>query len=177
MATPGLFKITVFWNKVYGVIITIDDVTKEILSRDSNYIVDEFMWPKFGNCSISRSYDNLNFIRIWPQKLLFLRGGLGSSSIIWDSHWTLDLHQCDKKIKNKSHRVFGTNSYVCRSYRGKNGRGEGLFGPFPSILNRVNKTKVYYKQFPGPNKTTCNSKINYFAFKNFHHFNRHRPSR
>ena len=53
MATPSLLKTTVFWNKGYGVIIPVDDVTNKILSRDSNYIVDVFMWPKFGNCSIS----------------------------------------------------------------------------------------------------------------------------
>ena len=53
MATPGLLKITLFWNKDYDVIITVDDVTNKILSHDSNYIVDVFMWPKFGNCSIS----------------------------------------------------------------------------------------------------------------------------
>ena len=55
MATPGLLKITVFWNKGYDVIISVDDVTNKILSRDSNYIVDVFMWPKFGNSSISMS--------------------------------------------------------------------------------------------------------------------------
>ena len=53
MATPGLLKITVFWNKGYDVIIHVDDVTNKILSGDSNYIVDVFMWPKFGNSTIS----------------------------------------------------------------------------------------------------------------------------
>ena len=53
MATPGLLRIMVFWNKGYDVIITVDDVTNKILPYDSNYIVDVFMWPKFGNCSIS----------------------------------------------------------------------------------------------------------------------------
>ena len=53
MATPGLLKITVFWNKGYDVIISVDDVTNKILSRDSNHIVDVFMWPKFRNSSIS----------------------------------------------------------------------------------------------------------------------------
>ena len=53
MATPGLLKITVFWNKGYDVIISVDDVTNKILSRDSNYIIDVVMWPKFGKCSIS----------------------------------------------------------------------------------------------------------------------------
>ena len=28
MATPGLLKITVFWNKGYDVIISVDDFTK-----------------------------------------------------------------------------------------------------------------------------------------------------
>ena len=53
MATPGLLKITIFWKKGYDVIISVDDVTNKILSRDSNCIVDVFMWPKFGNSSIS----------------------------------------------------------------------------------------------------------------------------
>ena len=50
MATPGLLKITIFWNKDYDVIISVDDVTNKILSK---FYVDVFMWPKFGNCSIS----------------------------------------------------------------------------------------------------------------------------
>ena len=53
MATPGLLKITVFWNKGYDVIIYVHDVTNKILSGDSNYIVDVVMWPKFGNSNIS----------------------------------------------------------------------------------------------------------------------------
>ena len=55
MTTPDLLKIAVFWNKCYDVIIPVDDITNKILSRDSNYIVDVFMWPKFGNSSISMS--------------------------------------------------------------------------------------------------------------------------
>ena len=53
MATPGFLKTTVFPNKGYDVIITTHDFTNKILSRDSNYIVDVVMWPKFGNSSIS----------------------------------------------------------------------------------------------------------------------------
>ena len=53
MATPGLLKITVFWDKGYDVIISVNDVTKKNLWGDSNYIVDLFMWPKFGNSIIS----------------------------------------------------------------------------------------------------------------------------
>ena len=53
MATPGFLKITtVFWNKGYDIIISVDDVTSKTLSRDSNYIVDVFVWPKFGNSSV-----------------------------------------------------------------------------------------------------------------------------
>ena len=43
MATPGLLKITIFGKKVYDVIISVEDVTNKILSRDSNCIVDVFM--------------------------------------------------------------------------------------------------------------------------------------
>ena len=52
MATPGLLKIKVIWNKLYDVIISGHDVTNKILSRDSNYIVNVVKWPKFGNSSI-----------------------------------------------------------------------------------------------------------------------------
>ena len=53
MAIPGLLKIMVFWNEGYDVIILVDDVTNKILSRDSNYIVDVFIWPNIDNSSIS----------------------------------------------------------------------------------------------------------------------------
>ena len=81
MTTPSLLKITVFWNKGYDVIIPVDDVTYKILSWDSNYIVDVFMWPKFGNSSIPMRevITTINFIRIWLKKLLFLSGGLVST--------------------------------------------------------------------------------------------------
>ena len=53
MATQGLLKITVLWNKGYDVMIPAHDVTKTLLSRDSSYIVDVVIWLKFGNSSIS----------------------------------------------------------------------------------------------------------------------------
>ena len=52
VATEGLLKIKVFWNKGYDITIFDHDVTNKILSRDSNYIVDMFMWPKLGIYSI-----------------------------------------------------------------------------------------------------------------------------
>ena len=33
------------------------------------------------------------------------------------------LHQCRKRVKAKSQEVLWASSYVCRSYRGKTGRG------------------------------------------------------
>ena len=53
MATPGLLKLTVFWNKGYDIMIPANDVTNKNWSLDSNYTIDVFMWPKFGNSSIS----------------------------------------------------------------------------------------------------------------------------
>ena len=53
MATLGLLKIKVFWNKDYDDIIFVREFTNKILSRDSNYLADAVMWPKFGNSSIS----------------------------------------------------------------------------------------------------------------------------
>ena len=47
MATSGFLRITIFWNKSYDVKILVLDVTNRILSRDSNYIVDMVIWPKF----------------------------------------------------------------------------------------------------------------------------------
>ena len=49
MATLGLLNINIFWNKYYHLLIFAHDVANKILSRDSNYIVDVVMWPKFGN--------------------------------------------------------------------------------------------------------------------------------
>ena len=53
LATLSLLKIEVFWNKGYDAIISVHDVTNEILPSDLNYIVDMAMWSKFGNFSIS----------------------------------------------------------------------------------------------------------------------------
>ena len=53
--TLALLKIKVFWNKGYDLISYVHDVTNQILSCDSNCIVDLVMWPKFGNFSICMS--------------------------------------------------------------------------------------------------------------------------
>ena len=63
--TEEHLKVKVFWNKAYGVIISIHGVFNKILPRDSNYIINVFLGSKF-------------------EKDIFLRGSLGSGSIIWD---------------------------------------------------------------------------------------------
>ena len=40
IATLGLLKVQVFWNKGYYVIIAVYDITNEVLSRNSDYIID-----------------------------------------------------------------------------------------------------------------------------------------
>ena len=52
LVTLGLLKKDVFQEKGYDIIISVYDVTNKILSRESNYIVDLVMWPKFGGTSI-----------------------------------------------------------------------------------------------------------------------------
>ena len=44
MVTLGFCKIKVFKKKGYGAIISVNDVTNKILSRDSNHIVDGVTW-------------------------------------------------------------------------------------------------------------------------------------
>ena len=39
------------------------------------------------------------------------------------------LNQCGKRVETKSENVFGANFYICRSYRGKTGRGGAFFAP------------------------------------------------
>ena len=53
MATLGLLKMKVFWNKFFDVIISVYDRINKILSCDLSYIVDVVMWLKFGNSSTS----------------------------------------------------------------------------------------------------------------------------
>ena len=53
LATLGPLKIKTFWNKGYDVILSVYDVTSKVLLHDSNFIVDNVMWPKVGNSSLS----------------------------------------------------------------------------------------------------------------------------
>ena len=53
MASLGLLKTKVFWNNDYDIIISVHDVANKTLLRDSKYIINVVMWPKFGNSSVS----------------------------------------------------------------------------------------------------------------------------
>ena len=46
MATPGFLKITVFWNKCYDVIISVDGITNKILSCDQSLVTLAFLSEK-----------------------------------------------------------------------------------------------------------------------------------
>ena len=61
LTTPTLLEIRVFWNKGY-VVISVDDITDKILSRDSSFVVDVVMWVKFTNSVISVAEANLTSI-------------------------------------------------------------------------------------------------------------------
>ena len=139
MATPGLLKVTVFWNKVYDVIISVDDVTDKILSCDLNYIVDLFMWPKFGNSSISvREVITTSILQGFEQKSCFFWRAV-LVQVQWfgtGTRYKLEIwHQCGKRVKTKSQKVFGAN--VCRSYSGKAGRGGGAGVILSSNLSNI----------------------------------------
>ena len=49
------------------------------------------------------------------------------------------------RVKTKSQKIFGAKSNVCRSYRGKTGRGAFLHPPPLIIMNRV-KTEAFIQR-------------------------------
>ena len=74
-------------------------MTIKILLRDSNYLVDLVIWPKFGNSSISTTEVIFTFIfEGWP---CFKFNNLGHVvGMIFEF-----LQQCDKKVKTKNQKV------------------------------------------------------------------------
>ena len=73
MATLGFIEIKLIWNKVYGAVFYIYDVTRNISSHESIYIVDVFMWPKFSNSSIStRKVILTSNLKIFYQKKMVI---------------------------------------------------------------------------------------------------------
>ena len=53
LTTLSLLKVKIFWDKGYAILISIHDVTNNLLLHDSNYIADVVMWPKFDNSTLS----------------------------------------------------------------------------------------------------------------------------
>ena len=94
LAFTGLLKRKIFQNKGYVITILDCDVTDKILPLHLNYLNCRWswghvvIWPKFGNSSISvREVIITSILWEFDQKNCFLlRGGLGSSSTIWDWH-------------------------------------------------------------------------------------------
>ena len=92
LATLGVLKIKVFWNKGYDIIISAHYIRSKILFGDSNYIADFVMWTKFVNPSISmRKVIVTSVLQGFDRKKQLrgalsssLRGALSSSSIIWN---------------------------------------------------------------------------------------------
>ena len=125
MATLSLLKTKVFWNKGCHVIISVHDLTNKILTRDSNYL-DMIMWPKFGNSSIS--VIEVIITSVFEGKSWFKFNNLVLALGIALKFYT----PVGKSVKTKSQKVFGSSSYVCRSYRGKAGSGGTVCPPLPS---------------------------------------------
>ena len=86
------------------------------------------MWSKLGNSSIFK----------WTViKINFLEGcffGYGFQI----------LHQRWKRVKTKSQKVLGANSYVCRSYKGKTGRGP-FYPPSWMELRCTDSSQMFQK--------------------------------
>ena len=129
MATLGLLKIKLFWNKCYNVVISLYNIIKK-LSHDLNYIVSAVMWPKFGSSSISmREVIVTSILYGFDQKNIFFEGwscfkfnNLGMTLGI-----ALKFYASVEKVLKLKVRSFW-DFYKRRSYREKTDR-EGLFAP------------------------------------------------
>ena len=133
ITAPGLLKIRVFSNNGYDVIIYVHDAINKIVSRDSNYIIDAVMWPKFRYCSISvRKVIITSILQGFDQKNCFF-WGVVLVQVQWyetGTRYELEiLHYCIISVKPKIQKVIGANFYVCRSYKEKTGRE--AFPPSP----------------------------------------------
>ena len=140
IAHPGLLKITVFWNKGYEVIISVNDVTNKILWHGSNYIADALMWLKF--VTVAFLWEKLSqpqFYKDLTRITTFLEGwssfkfnnyglALGTNLKLYTS--------VGKGLKLKSQKYLGANSYICRSYWGKTGRDLFVL-PSPSWVGLI----------------------------------------
>ena len=83
VATLGLLKIKVFWNKGYDVKSSAHDLTNKVLSGESNYILDLIMWPVAKGLKLSQKIfgANFNVCRSCREKLVGERGGGGGDGL------------------------------------------------------------------------------------------------
>ena len=119
--------------------ISVHDLTNKILSRDSSYIVDVAVWPKFGNSNISMRKVIINSILWGFDRINHFFLGVVLVQVEYFETSSSDgpkiLHRRGNKVKIKRQKVLEVNSYLWRSYRGKTGRGwrgGGAFCPLPS---------------------------------------------
>ena len=122
MATSGFLKIKPFWKKDYDVIIPVHDFTNKILSSDSKYNVNVDMWPSL--VTLAFLWEKLS----WPQ---FYKDLTRKTAFFEKWSWfkfnnlglalgpNLQFNASVAKRLKLRQKVFGANSYVCISYRGK----------------------------------------------------------
>ena len=105
------------------VIISVHDVTKKVLSHDSNYVVDVVMRPKLCNSRISmKDVITTSILQGFDKKNHFFEGrswfkfnNLGLALVMVLKLYT----SVAKGLKLKVRNVLGTNPHVCRSYKEK----------------------------------------------------------
>ena len=90
-----------------------------------------------------RKYHNLNFIRIWPEKV-FKCNNLGLALDMALKFYTSVAKGSKLKVRKFREENFVVSGRkFCRSYRGKTGRGSFLPSP---ILNRINNSYIKGKE-------------------------------
>ena len=135
LATLGFLKIHVFWNKGYGFIISVYEITSKILPGDQSLVTLAFKWEKL---SLPQFYkDLIKKINFFWWLLLFQVQLLGSGF-----RYGLEiLQQCGDWGETKIQKVLDVNSYVCK-LQGKNLQW-GFF--VPSNLKRVKLNEKYFQ--------------------------------
>ena len=135
MATLGLLKIKVFWNKLRCHNFCSWGQQKHFITRLRLH------WRCGYNCSISMitisyGFDQENpFFERWSW---FKLNNLGLALAMTFKFYT----SVAIGLKLTVRKFLEANSFVCRSYRGKTGRGS--FSPHPE-LNRVNDTRTQHR--------------------------------
>ena len=111
-----------FWDIGYDVTIFVYDLTNQLVSLESNLVIDMVMWQKFGKCSVSMK-EVINLIRIWPEQVQFY---MFNFTRIWPEKTMLLLVQAHqfgtgsvKKCPITRHKSLKTKPYFWGSYRGR----------------------------------------------------------